>query len=56
MGTIMGYTNEDKPLTIDSETKQKLFEVLYTIEDIEHKTELGERVSELLTELELLNK
>lgn len=56
MGTIMGYTNENKPLTIDIETKQKLFEVLYTIEDIEHKTELGERVSELLTELELLNK
>tara|TARA_R110002020_G_scaffold325866_1_gene541603 strand:+ start:1250 stop:1420 length:171 start_codon:yes stop_codon:yes gene_type:complete len=56
MGKIMGYTNEDKTLIIDSETKQELFEVLYTIEDIEHKTELGERVSKLLTKLELLNK
>ena len=34
------------------ETKQELFEVLYTIEDMEYDTELGERVSELLNKLE----
>ena len=34
------------------ETKAELFEVLYTIEDVEYKTELGERVSKLLTKLE----
>jgi|TARA_R100000084_G_C4568742_1_gene108127 hypothetical protein len=33
-------------------TKAELLEVLYTIEDVEYKTELGERVSKLLTKLE----
>ena len=37
---------------MDKETKQELLEVLYTIEDVEYKTELGERVSKLLTKLE----
>tara|TARA_R100000234_G_scaffold60571_1_gene36707 strand:- start:587 stop:715 length:129 start_codon:yes stop_codon:yes gene_type:complete len=32
--------------------KQELLEVLYTIEDIEYKTELGKRVAKLLNELE----
>ena len=39
-------------MEIKETTRQELFEILYTIEDIEHKTELGERVSKLLTELE----
>ena len=43
-------------MEIKEKTRQELFEVLYTIEDIEHDTELGKRVGKLLTELELLNK
>ena len=39
-------------MEIKETTKQELFEILYTIEDIEYKTELGKRVSKLLTELE----
>ena len=44
-------------MKIKETTRQELFEILYTIEDIEYKTELGKRVSKLLTELEKqLNK
>jgi len=39
-------------MEIKETTRQELFEILYIIEDIENKTELGERVSKLLTELE----
>ena len=39
-------------MEIKETTRQELFEILYTIEDIEYKTELGKRVSKLLTELE----
>ena len=39
-------------MEIKETTKQELFEILYTIEDVEYKTELGKRVSKLLTELE----
>lgn len=43
-------------MKINETTKQELFEVLYTIEDIEYDSELGKRVGKLLNELELLNK
>lgn len=47
-------------MEIKETTRQELFEILYTIEDVESfisdgklcKTEIGERVSKLLTELE----
>ena len=39
-------------MEIKETTRQELFEILYTIEDVEYKTELGKRVSKLLTELE----
>jgi len=39
-------------MEIKETTRQELFEILYTIEDVEYDTELGERVSKLLTELE----
>jgi hypothetical protein len=52
-------------MEIRETTRQELFDILYTIEDVESfisdgklcKTEIGERVSKLLTELEKqLNK
>jgi len=39
-------------MKMDKTTRQELFEVLYTIEDIEYDTELGKRVSKLLNKLE----
>ena len=39
-------------MEIKETTRQELFEVLYTIEDVEYKTELGKRVTELLIKLE----
>ena len=39
-------------MKMDKTTRQELFEVLYTIEDIEYDTELGKRVSKLLNTLE----
>lgn len=43
-------------MKINKEIEQELFEMLYTIEDIEHKSELGERVAKLLSKLENLPK
>ena len=39
-------------MEIKETTREELFEILYTIEDVEYKTELGKRVSELLNKLE----
>lgn len=39
-------------MEIKETTREELFDILYTIEDVEYKTELGKRVTELLTKLE----
>ena len=43
-------------MKIHKELKIELFEILYTIEDIEYNSELGKKVGNLLTKLEKMKK